>query len=155
MTVKTKTPETVAETIAAATATTTAGFEQAQAKMKEGYERAVKTAEQLAEFNKGNVEAIVTSSKILATGLQDISKHVATTAKANLDETVSTFKALTGVKSLKEAFDIQTSFARTYFEKAIAESGKLTETSLKLAEQAYAPLTARLNVAVETFTSRA
>ena len=59
------------------------------------------------------------------------------------------------MKSLKEAIDIQTSFARTSFEKAIADSGKLTETSLKLAEQAYAPLTARLNVAVETFTTRA
>ena len=152
MTVKPKTIEATAET---ATAAATAPMEQAQAKLKQGYDRAVKTAEQLAEFNKGNVEALVTSSKILATGLQDISKHVATTAKANLDETVSTFRALSGVKSLKEAIDIQTSFARTSFEKAIADSGKLTETSLKLAEQAYAPLTARLNVAVETFTTRA
>jgi phasin family protein len=152
MTVKPKTIEATAET---ATAAATAPMEQAQAKLKQGYDRAVKTAEQLAEFNKGNVEALVASSKILATGLQDISKHVATTAKANLDETVSTFRALSGVKSLKEAIDIQTSFARTSFEKAIADSGKLTETSLKLAEQAYAPLTARLNVAVETFTTRA
>jgi len=151
MTVKAKTADTVTETVHAATAP----MEQAQAKLKEGYDRAVKTAEQIAEFNKGNVEALVTSSKILATGLQDISKHVASTAKANLDETVSTFRALSGVKSLKEAIDIQTSFARTSFEKAIADSGKLTETSLKLAEQAYAPLTARLNVAVETFTTRA
>ena len=37
----------------------------------------------------------------------------------------------------------------------MAESTKLTETGLKLAEQAYAPITARVNAAVEVFTSRA
>jgi hypothetical protein len=37
-------------------------------------------------------------------------------------------------------------------EKAVSESGKITEHSLKLAEQALAPLSARVNAAVETFS---
>jgi len=58
------------------------------------------------------------------------------------------------VKSVKEALELQTSFAKASIEKAMSEGSKLTETSLKLAEQAYAPLTARVNAAVETFTTR-
>ncbi len=65
---------------------------------------------------------------------------------------MSAFKAMTSVKSVKEALELQTSFARASMEKAVSESGKLTEHSLKLAEQAFAPISARVNAAVETFS---
>ena len=74
--------------------------------------------------------------------------------QANVDEAMSNFRALTSAKSLKEAFDLQTSFARASMEKALSEGGKLTETSLKLVEQATAPISARVTAAVETFTAR-
>ena len=134
-------------------AAATAGIEQAQVKMKESVERAMKTAEQVAHFSQGNVEAIMKSSQIWATGFQDLSKLMAEHAKASYEESVAAFKAITSVKSVKEAVDMQTTYTRTAIEKAVAESGKLTEHSLKLAEQAFAPLTARVNVAVETFSA--
>ena len=59
---------------------------------------------------------------------------------------------MTGVKSIKEALDIQSAYARDAMEKAMAESGKITEHSMKLAEQALAPISARVNAAVETFS---
>jgi len=141
------------EGVKEAASVATAGFEQAQVQMKEGVQRAMKTAEQVAQFSQGNVEAFVKSSQILASGWQDLSKLFAANAKASLDESISTFKALSSVKSLKEAFDLQTSFARTSLEKAVSESGKITEHSLKVAEQAFAPISARVNAAVETFSA--
>jgi len=134
------------------TETATAAFEHAQVNVKEGVQRAMKTAEQMAQFSQGNVEAMMKSSQILATGLTDMSKILAANAKASMEESMATFKALTSVKSFKEAIDLQTSFARTSMEKAMTESGKLTEHSLKLAEQAFAPISARVNAAVETFS---
>jgi len=129
--------------------------QQAQTHVKKGFTRTMKTAEQIAKFHQGNLEAMMKSSQILATGLTDISKHVATSAQANMEETMANFRALTSVKSLKEAFELQAGFARTAMEKAMSESGKLTETSLRLVEQASAPLTARLNAAMETFSTTA
>jgi phasin family protein len=149
-----KAVEALKQNAETATTTVTSGLEQAQTKVKEGVTRAMKTAEQMAQFHQGNLEAVVKSGQIWATGLQDLSKHVATNAQTAMEETLSTFRALTSVKSLKEAFELQTSFARASMEKAMAESSKLTETSLKLAEQAYAPITARVNAAVEVFTNR-
>jgi phasin family protein len=128
-----------------------AGFEQTQAKVKEGVEKAMKTAEELVAFSQGNVEAFVKSSQIWATGMQDLSKQFAATAQASLDETMSTFKALTSVKSLKDAMDLQASLARATMEKTLAESGRLTDASFKLTEQALAPITARVTLAVEKF----
>lgn len=133
----------------------TAGFEATQAKMKEGVEKAMKTAEEFVAFSQGNVEAVMKSSQIWTTGVQDLSKHFAAAAQASLDESMSAFKALTSVKSLKDAFELQSSFARAALEKTLAESGKMTEASFKLTEQALAPITARVSVAVEKFAKAA
>ncbi len=115
----------------------------------------MKTAEELVAFSQGNMEAIVKSSQIWAAGMQDLSKHFAAAAQASLDESMSAFKALTSVKSLKDAFELQSSFARSALEKSLAESGKLTDASFKLTEQALAPITARVTVAVEKFAKAA
>jgi phasin family protein len=133
----------------------TAGFEATQIKMKEGMEKAMKTAEELVAFNQGNVEAIVKSSQIWASGVQDLSKHFAAAAQASMDQSMAAFRALTSVRSLKDAIELQTSFARSALEKTMAESGKLTEASFKLTEQALAPITARVSVAAEKLAKAA
>jgi phasin family protein len=128
-----------------------AGFEQTQAKVKESMQKAMKTAEEAVAFSQGNLEACMKSSQILAAGFQDMQKKFAATAQASFEETVSTMKAMTGVKSLKDAFELQASLARASMERTIAESGKLTDASFKLTEQALAPITARVSLAVEKF----
>lgn len=133
----------------------TAGFEATQIKMKEGVNKAMRTAEEFVAFSQGNMEAIVKSSQIWANGVQGLSKHMAASAQASLDQSMSAFKALTGVKSLKDAFELQSAFARSALEKSLAESGKLTDASLRLTEQAMAPITARVSVAVEKFAKAA
>jgi phasin family protein len=122
-----------------------------QTEVKTSMDKAIKSAEDIVSFNQGNVEAFIKSSQIWATGLQDLSKHFAATAQAQIDETVATVKALSSVKSLKEAIDLQTALTKTAFEKAVAEGGKITDASVKLAEQALAPLTARVTLAAEKF----
>ena len=129
----------------------TAGLEATQVKMKEGVEKAMKTAEELVAFNQGNIEAMMKSSQIWAAGMQDLSKHIAAAAQASLNESMSAFKALTSVKSMKDAFELQSALARSALEKSLAESGKLTDASFRLTEQTLAPITARVTVAVEKF----
>jgi phasin family protein len=129
----------------------TKGFESSQIKLKETVEKAMKSSEELLAFSQGNLEAFMAASKILASGLQDISKGLAASNKASIEESVSFTKSLLGVKSVKEAVDLQSGFARTSIEKAVSETNKVTDASVKLAEQAIAPLTARLTLAVEKF----
>lgn len=128
-----------------------AGFEKTQAHMKEGVEKVMHTAEQMMAFNQGNFEAVVKSGQIWTAGVQDLSKQVVASAQASLDETLANFRALAGAKSLREAVDLQTTLARSAVEKAVTETGRITDASVKLAEQAFAPLTARFAVAMETF----
>jgi phasin family protein len=132
-----------------------AGFTETQEKVKAGMEKAMKTAEELVAFSQGNVEAMVKASQVWAAGVQDISKQMAATAQASFDETMSTFKAFSSIRSFKDVIELQASLARATMEKTLAESGRLTDASLKLTEQAMAPLTARVSVAVEKFAKSA
>jgi len=126
-------------------------IETTKTEVKNHMSQTIKSAEDLVAFNQGNVEAFMKSSQIWATGLQDLGKLFAANAQAQIDESVATVKALTSVKSLKEAVDLQSSLAKSTVEKLVAESGKLSDASLKLAEQAMAPLTARVTLAAEKF----
>jgi hypothetical protein len=128
-----------------------AGFETTQVEMKANMEKVIKTAEEMVSFGQGNVEAFVQSGQIWAAGVQDLSKTVAASAQQQFDAAVSTFKAMSGVKSFKEALDLHASLARGSVETALAETGRLTDASLKLAEQTFAPITARVTLAVEKF----
>jgi phasin family protein len=127
------------------------GLEKMKIEATANMEKTMKTAEDLVSFGQGNLEAFTKAGQIWAAGVQDLGKQVAATAQAQMDQTVATFKALAGVKSFKEAVDLQSSLARSSVEKAVAETGKLTDASLKLAEQTMAPLTARVTLAVEKF----
>lgn len=129
----------------------TSNFETTQAKVKENMDKVMKSAEEFFAFGQGNLDAVVKSAQIWTAGVQDLGKVAAATAQANFDASVAAFKAIGGAKSLKDAVDVQANLARTSLEKATAEAGKLTEASLKLAEQSFAPIAARMTLAAEKF----
>ena len=63
-------------------------------------------------FSQGNLEALMKSGQVWASGVQDIGKQMAASAQSSFDETLSTFKALSSVKSFKDAFDLQSNRTR-------------------------------------------
>jgi phasin family protein len=134
------------------------GAAQARVTMEKGMEQVTKqaetffkAAEEAAEFGRGNVEAMTKSAQLFAVGFQDIGKQVFAVTQALTDHALESAKALAAVKSLKEAADIQAAFAKASMERSMSEAAKLQEATFKLAENAYAPITARMTLAVEKF----
>ena len=77
---------------------------------------ATKTTEQFTAFSKGNVEALTQSSQIWTAGMKDLAEKATATMQASYQETMDAFKALTSVKTLQEAIELQTALARTAVE---------------------------------------
>jgi len=109
----------------------------------------VNTAAETTSFSQGNIDAIMKAGQIWAAGCQAFSRTVAATAQAQVGQTVSTWKAMVGVKTLNEAVDLQTNYARAVVGTCLAGTRKLTEDSLKLVEQTMAPITSRMTPSVE------
>lgn len=149
MTDKFAAPAKALEEIAAHTKQTVEGF------IKAGQEQAEKVNQQLfkgyddlAAYNKQNVDALVASSTIAVKGAEQVGKAVAAYAQSSLEQGVATSKALFGVKSVKELFDLQTAYAKQSFDSFVSESTKLSELSVKVANEALAPINARVNATV-------
>lgn len=144
-------PANTASTFTPMVASVTAGIQQTQERVITQMDKVVRTAEDLVSFGQGNLEAVMRSSQIWLAGVQDLTKQVATSAQEQVDATVSALRALTTVRSPKEAMELQSNLARTSFEKAVNETRRLSDSSYKLAEQAAAPLAARMTLALEKF----
>jgi phasin family protein len=127
--------------------------EQAVAYTKEKVEKMSKQVftafDDVAGFHKENVDAFVASSTILAKGFEALSKELMAFTQGQYEQSVTTAKALMGVKSVKELVDLQTEFAKTSFDALVAEATKVSETGFKVANQAAEPITARVNATVE------
>jgi phasin family protein len=128
---------------------------QIQSNQTKGTKTVINSSVDFAAIGKDNLEAFAASGKIWAAGVQDLTKQFAATAKASFEDSLATFKALSGVKSVKEAVELQSNYGKAAVTKALSETSKLTEASLKLTEQALAPITARMAATVEAFTKTA
>ena len=117
--------------------------------MTKGAESIFKAAEDAAEFGRGNVEAFTKAAQTWASGSQDLARQYMALAQGLTDHAMEGAKALSGVKSVNEAAELQAKFAKAALEKMVAEGTKLQEASVKLAESAFAPMNARMTVAME------
>ena len=120
-----------------------------QTRAKVAYEKSTEVATEVTEFAKGNVEALVESSKIFATGAQSLGKSYVEEAKSAYETLTADVKELAAVKSPTELFQLQGKIARRNFDALVATSSKNTEAVLKLANDSFAPLTGRVNLAAE------
>lgn len=123
--------------------------EQGVAQATKATEGLMKAAEEAAEFGRGNVEAMTKAAQLWTVGAQDIARQYMAFAQSYTDQALEGAKAIASVKSLKEATEIQSAFAKTAMERAVSDTTKLNEASMKLAEQVFAPLTARVQVAMD------
>lgn len=123
--------------------------EQSFTQVTKSAESMLKATEEAVEFGRGNMDAFTKASQVYIAGVQDLSRQALAMVQSLSDQALDNMKALSAARSLKEAADLQASFARAGFERVMGDGAKLQEASLKLAEQTFAPLTARVTVAVE------
>jgi len=120
-----------------------------------GMNTMIKSTEDFVALGQANIEALVKSGQIWTAGVQELMKQFAETAKASFDEAVVTLRAISSAKSVTEAMNLQSKFSTSVAGRALAESNKLVDASIKLTEQTLAPIAARLTSTVETFDKAA
>lgn len=127
----------------------------AQTKAKAAYDKMQAYAGDVTEFTKGNVEAIVESGKILGAGVQDMARGEVEAAKGAFETATADLKAMAAIKSPAELFKLQGEIARRNFDAAVAHYSKNAEVSMKLANEAFAPLSNRMSLAAEKISKAA
>jgi phasin family protein len=124
-------------------------FGDVNERAKAAAERSAKIVEEFADLTRGNVEALVASSKIAAKGVETLSQDAAEYSRKSFEEASVALKSFAEVKSATDFFKLQGDYARAAFDSAVAESARLSETVLKLAGDVAEPINSRYTVAAE------
>ncbi len=103
------------------------GFEEFQKVGKDGFDAAVKS---FGEWNKG---------------FQAIAAEVTDYSKKAFEDGTRAFEQLIGAKSVEQAVEIQSQYAKKAYDSYIAEVSKLGEMYVGLARDAYKPVETAFN----------
>ena len=121
----------------------------AQKRAKTTFEKSQSAMGEMNSFSKGNLEAMVETGKVLASGMQTMGKNYVEEVKSAISTLQSDAKELTSVKSPSEFVALQSKLMRKYFDGVVAYNSKSAETALKLANEAFQPISSRVSLAVE------
>ncbi|NOW45080.1 phasin family protein [Novosphingobium sp. SG751A] len=130
-------------------------FSDFQEKAKAAYEKGNSVFGDYSEFAKGNVEALVESSKILAAGLQELTSAYVSEGRAGFETLTAEVKELAAAKSPTDFLKLQNDLAKKHFDDAVAAASKHSEALVKLANEAAQPISTRVTLAVEKIKAAA
>jgi phasin family protein len=128
-------------------------FAEANGRGQELAKKTQKVAEELADLARANVEAVVEASRVAAEGARAIGQDVVASSREGVEQTADAIRSLAEAKSPTEYLQLQGEFARASFDRAVAESSKLTESLVKLAGEAFQPLSNRATANAERFNT--
>src|SRR5215467_12766325 len=117
--------------------------------LKVSFEKAVKNYDQFMGYDKDTVEAYVKSANAAGKGAETLHNEIYAYSKQSIEDTIAATKALMGSKSVHEAFELQTDFAKTAFDAYVGEMTKITELFTATAKEAFEPLQGRYQAWVE------
>jgi phasin family protein len=100
------------------------GFEEFQKVGKDGFDAAVRS---FGEMNKG---------------FQAIAAEVTDYSKKAFEDSTRAFEQLIGAKSIEQAVEIQSQYAKKAYDTYMAEMSKIGEMYVGLAKDAYKPVEA-------------
>jgi len=128
-------------------------FAEANERSQELAKKGQKVAGELADLTRANVEAVVEASRVAAEGARSIGQDVVASSRDNVEQAADAIRSLAEAKSPTEYLQLQGEFARASFDRAVAETSKLTESLVKLAGEAFQPLSNRATANAERFNT--
>jgi phasin family protein len=124
-------------------------FAEANERSQDLVKKSQKVAEELADLARANVEAVVEAGRVAAEGARAIGQDVVAKQRDNVEQAADAIRSFAEAKSPTEYLQLQGEFARSQFDRVVAETSKLTESLVKLAGEAFQPLSNRATANAE------
>ena len=136
-----------------ASATAENNFKTGTDAIKAGFEKAVASYDSVLGYGKDTAEAYMKSATVAGKGIETLGSEVVSYSKGAIEESIAASKAILGSKSVHEAFELQTDFAKTAFEAYVEELTKFNALATTTAKDVFAPLQGRYQAWVELVQS--
>jgi len=127
-----------------AAATAEATFVNGAEALKTGFEKAVKNYDLVLGYGKDTAEAVQQSATVAGKGVEALSNEAYSYSKQSLEDAITATKAVLSSKSVHEAFEYQSDYAKSAFEAYVGNVTKFGELFTATAKDSFAPLQGRL-----------
>ena len=117
--------------------------------MKDQVEKTMSTLGELNTHSRKNLEAVIASATAATKGAESLGAQAMAYGKKSLEDGVGAAKSLASAKSLQEAVELQTAYAKTAFEGYIHEMTRMSETVAASMKEAMAPINERVSALIE------
>jgi len=118
-------------------------------KARTALDKSSKAFEEFGELTKGNLEAVVESSKIAAKGFETLGQNAADFGRKAFEKNSATLKSFASVKTPTEFFQLQSELLSSTLDSFVSESSKNSEAFLKLVSEINQPISNRVSVVTE------
>jgi phasin family protein len=136
-----------------ATASAETALENGAAVLKTGMEKALKGYDAFVGYGKDTADAVTKSATVAGKGIETINGEIYSYSKQSIEDAVTATKAVMGSKSIHEAFEFQTDFAKSAFEAYVGELSKISELATAATKDSFAPLKGRVQAWLDTVQS--
>jgi phasin family protein len=113
--------------------------------MKEGMESVTKAFERFSGFGKSGFEAWMQSATAMTKAFEKINGEWVSFGKQQMEDGVAAFKAVAGAKSVHEAWEVQTDFAKSALDAYVAQATKVNDLYMDAAKKAFEPFNTRFS----------
>ncbi|HXC56231.1 MAG TPA: TIGR01841 family phasin [Rhizomicrobium sp.] len=145
--------KTAGEKINGTTETIETAFKTGSEALKANFEKAAKGYEQLLGFSKDTAEAYVKAANVAGKGAETLHNEIYAFSKQSIEGSIANAKAVMASKSVHEAFELQTGFAKSAFEAYIAQLTKVGELMTATSKETFAPIQGRVQAWVDVVQS--
>jgi len=139
-----------AKTAEKTTAAAETALENGAAALKTGLEKSLKSYEAFVGYGKDSAEAAMKSAATASKSIESINSEIYSYSKQSVEDSVAATKAVMGSKSVHEAFEYQTDFAKSAFESYVAELSKISELATGATKDSFAPFKGRVQAWLDT-----
>jgi phasin family protein len=126
----------------------------AGAAMNDYASRSMAMWSEMSAFQKQTLEAWADSAQVAGRGFEALNSRLMAFQKKAMDDGIACAKSLAGVKSVTEAMDIQTKYAKTTFDSYVAEMNTVAETMAGVTKEAMKPLNERVTAFAGVFQAQ-
>jgi phasin family protein len=121
--------------------------------LKTGFEKAAKNYDHFLSYGRDTVEAYMKAANAAGKGVETLQTELYAFSKQHVEDSIAATKALMGSKSVHEAFELQTDFAKSAIDSYVGQMTKLNELMMSAAKDTFAPLQGRVQAWVEVVES--
>jgi phasin family protein len=123
--------------------------------LKAGFDKAIAGYDTMVGYGKDTAEAMIKSATAAGKGAETLHSEIYSFAKQSMEDSIAAGKAILGAKSVHEAIEVQTVYAKSAFENYVAELSKFNQLMTTAAKDSFAPLQGRAQAWVEVVQSSA